>query len=69
MTLKEAELLALKTLKQVMEEKISPINIEIAAVPTETGKYTVYSREEVHSLLDSFFSLLLFIYLLLVSVF
>mmetsp|Transcript_5253 Transcript_5253/g.7892 ORF Transcript_5253/g.7892 Transcript_5253/m.7892 type:complete len:247 (-) Transcript_5253:34-774(-) len=52
MSLKEAELLALKTLKQVMEEKISPVNIEIASVPTETGKYTVYSRDEVAGLLE-----------------
>mmetsp|Transcript_17044 Transcript_17044/g.50877 ORF Transcript_17044/g.50877 Transcript_17044/m.50877 type:complete len:245 (+) Transcript_17044:232-966(+) len=43
MTLAEAEVLALATLKQVMEEKVTPVNVDIAKVaPT----YHLYSTEE-----------------------
>ena len=51
LTLKEAERLALKTLKQVMEEKISNVNIELATVPVATAQYRPYSIEEVQALL------------------
>lgn len=50
MTLKEAEKLALHTLKQVMEEKISATNVEIASV--EVGKkFRIYSAEELEAIL------------------
>jgi 20S proteasome subunit alpha 5 len=50
MTLKEAEKLALLTLKQVMEEKISAINVEIASV--EVGKtFRIYSAQELEAIL------------------
>jgi len=46
MTLEEAEELALNTLKQVMEEKISIANIELARVTPEKG-FHIASMEEV----------------------
>jgi 20S proteasome subunit alpha 5 len=49
-TLKEAEKLALHTLKQVMEEKISAVNVEIASV--EAGKtFRIYSAQELEAIL------------------
>jgi 20S proteasome subunit alpha 5 len=53
MTLNEAELLALRTLKQSMEEKITSLNVEVAVIPVETSKFTVYSQEQVDELLGS----------------
>ena len=45
MTLLEAEELALSTLKQVMEEKISTDNIELARVTKEGGFYIATGKE------------------------
>lgn len=45
MTLAEAETLAMSILKQVMEEKVSATNVDIARV-TADG-YHLYSAEEV----------------------
>lgn len=50
MTLVEAEKLALETLKQVMEERIQPDNIEIAQV-TSAG-FRAYTREEIEQALE-----------------
>eukprot|EP00871_Galdieria_phlegrea_P002237 jgi/Galph1/3013/GphlegSOOS_G1690.1 len=47
MTLKEAEVLALRTLKQVMEEKLESNNVEVAAVRSDTKKFQVYSEDQV----------------------
>ncbi|KXZ51966.1 hypothetical protein GPECTOR_11g89 [Gonium pectorale] len=48
MTLAEAEVLALSTLKQVMEEKVTATNVDIARVaPT----YHIYTEEEVQALI------------------
>eukprot|EP00271_Cylindrocystis_brebissonii_P018768 TRINITY_DN5458_c0_g4_i1.p1 TRINITY_DN5458_c0_g4~~TRINITY_DN5458_c0_g4_i1.p1 ORF type:complete len:239 (-),score=47.59 TRINITY_DN5458_c0_g4_i1:145-861(-) len=48
MTLKEAETLALATLKQVMEEKVTSTNVDIASVaPT----YHLYSKEQVEEVI------------------
>ncbi|KAG2490568.1 hypothetical protein HYH03_010962 [Edaphochlamys debaryana] len=48
MTLAEAEVLALSTLKQVMEEKVTATNVDIARVaPT----YHLYTEEEVQALI------------------
>ncbi|MCO5589001.1 hypothetical protein L7F22_042965 [Adiantum nelumboides] len=48
MTLEEAETLALSTLKQVMEEKVTPNNVDIAKVaPT----YHLYSPKEVEAVI------------------
>ncbi|KAL7749309.1 pre-rRNA processing protein [Sorochytrium milnesiophthora] len=47
-----AETLALKILKQVMEEKLSAINVEVASV-TPTKGYRLYSEDEVMTITDS----------------
>merc|ERR1712070_327316 len=52
MTLVEAETMAMKTLKQVMEEKLTATNVEIASVSAETGKFTVYSKEALEAVIS-----------------
>mmetsp|Transcript_20341 Transcript_20341/g.57273 ORF Transcript_20341/g.57273 Transcript_20341/m.57273 type:complete len:250 (+) Transcript_20341:118-867(+) len=52
MSLEEAQLLALKTLKQVMEDKITSINIELATIRTETSQYVLYKADQVEALLS-----------------
>ncbi|CAE7249641.1 Psma5 [Symbiodinium sp. KB8] len=52
MTLKEAEILALTTLRQVMEEKLSKVNIEVGVVPTSTGKFRCYNAEELEDVIS-----------------
>lgn len=47
MTLKEAEVLALSTLKQVMEEKVTATNVDIARVAPKWHLYTPEEVEEV----------------------
>merc|ERR1719235_902476 len=47
MTLKEAETMALTVLRQVMEEKLSKINVEVAKVPLSTGLFQSYSVPEL----------------------
>lgn len=47
MTLEEAETLALSTLKAVMEEKVTPTNVEIASVAPTYRQYTVAEVEAV----------------------
>eukprot|EP00850_Spirogloea_muscicola_P024185 SM000468S16946 [mRNA] locus=s468:14640:15789:+ [translate_table: standard] len=49
MTLKEAELLALQTLKQVMEEKVTSTNVDIASV---APRFHLYNKEEVEEVLS-----------------
>ena len=49
-TLLEAETLALSTLKQVMEEKITAENVELASV-TAAG-YRVYTPAEVLAVIE-----------------
>ncbi len=51
MTLEEAEELALSTLKQVMEEKISTQNVELARVVPKIG-FHIATAEEVGVVLD-----------------
>ena len=50
MTLAEAEILAVKTLKSVMEEKLSAENIEVAKVTTEG--YELYKGAMLTDLVD-----------------
>jgi 20S proteasome subunit alpha 5 len=50
MTFQEAEVLACEILKQVMEEKISNVNIEIASVTKEKG-YHMYGPVEISELI------------------
>merc|ERR1719390_336187 len=47
MTLKEAETLAMTVLRQVMEEKITCKNIEVATVTKDTGKFRQFSTAEL----------------------
>ena len=49
MSLKEAEVLALSTLKQVMEEKLSDINVEISVATTQGFK--IYTRAETAAII------------------
>jgi 20S proteasome subunit alpha 5 len=49
MTLEEAEVLALSTLKQVMEEKVTSTNVDMAAVAPE---WHLYSTEEVERVIQ-----------------
>ncbi|GLC34152.1 Proteasome subunit alpha type-5-B [Pleodorina starrii] len=48
MTLAEAEVLALSTLKQVMEEKVTATNVDVARV---APKYHLFTEEEVQALI------------------
>jgi len=50
MTLKEAEKLALATLKQVMEEKITATNVDVACVDP---KYRLYSTSQVEAVIST----------------
>merc|ERR1712087_1041593 len=47
MTIKEGETLALTVLRQVMEEKLSKTNIEVASIRADTKKFYQYSAEEL----------------------
>lgn len=50
MTMSEAEVLALGVLKQVMEEKVTGVNVDIARVDVEGG-WRVYSEAEVEEVI------------------
>ncbi|ORZ36259.1 nucleophile aminohydrolase [Catenaria anguillulae PL171] len=47
----EAETLALKILKQVMEEKLNAINVEVCSVTPEGG-FRIYKEGEVKAIID-----------------
>lgn len=51
MTLVEAETLALKVLKQVMEEKLNSTNVQLASV-TKDGGFKIYSAEQLQVVVD-----------------
>ena len=53
MTLAEAEKLVLQTLKNVMEEKITLENVEIAVVKTETRRLETRSADHVQSIINA----------------
>ena len=46
MTLQEAETLVLKTLKQVMEEKLDSKNVQLASVTKDKG-FRIYTDPEM----------------------
>lgn len=52
MTLREAEDLAAEILKQVMEAKIGPDNIEYALVSSKEKRWTVYDSKQLQSVID-----------------
>merc|ERR1711959_806827 len=47
----EAETLAMKVLKQVMEEKLTNINVEMAVLSGETGAFNVYTTEQMEAVI------------------
>jgi len=51
LTFKEGETMALTILRQMMEEKMTNINVEMASIRTSTGKYHMYSPSEVEALI------------------
>mmetsp|Transcript_8670 Transcript_8670/g.15683 ORF Transcript_8670/g.15683 Transcript_8670/m.15683 type:complete len:243 (-) Transcript_8670:148-876(-) len=51
-TLEEAEILALRTLKQVMEEKLDSNNVEIGAITSDTGKFRIYTNDELAACIE-----------------
>jgi 20S proteasome subunit alpha 5 len=53
LTLKEAEKLALSTLKQVMEEQVTSQNIEIGAVTTHDKRFRLYNKDELEAIITS----------------
>lgn len=52
MTLKEAEKLALKVLKHVMEEKLNATNIQVAAVTPAKG-FHIYNDQELQDAINA----------------
>ena len=46
-----AEILAIKVLKQVMEEKLNATNVQVASV-TKTSGFKIYSVDEVQNLMS-----------------
>jgi len=51
LTLAEAEVLVLKTLKQVMEEKLDSKNVQLASVTKDKG-FRIYGDEEMASVVS-----------------
>lgn len=51
MTLAEAQKLTLTVLKQVMEDKLSSVNVELATVDTASGKFRIASKVELEALI------------------
>jgi 20S proteasome subunit alpha 5 len=51
LTLEEAEVLVLKTLKQVMEEKLDSKNVQLASVTKEKG-FRIYTDEQMASVVE-----------------
>lgn len=52
MSLEEAESLAVSILTQVMEDKISKSNIEVAAVRSTTKKLEIYNPDKIQAIID-----------------
>jgi 20S proteasome subunit alpha 5 len=52
-TLEEAKKLVLQILKNVMEAKISPTNVELAVIPTSTGLYTPCTNSEIEAVIST----------------
>ncbi len=52
MSNKDAERLAVKVLKEVMEEKLNSVNAQVASVTKEKGFY-IYSEAELEAIISS----------------
>lgn len=53
MTIKEAEKLALQTLKNVMTDKINKLNVELCVILTEDRKFGSYTPEYVDEIIKT----------------
>ncbi|ORM42339.1 Proteasome subunit alpha type-5 [Babesia sp. Xinjiang] len=53
MTLRDAELLVLEVLRQVMKDKMTTKNIEMARISIEDKQYREYTEEELSSVIQS----------------
>ncbi len=53
MTLKEAEKLALQTMKSVMEEKIGKLNVELCVVSVANKRFETYKPEYVEEIIKT----------------
>lgn len=51
LTIEDAETLVLKTLKQVMEEKLDAKNVQLASVTKEKG-FRIYTDEEMATVVE-----------------
>eukprot|EP00392_Amoebophrya_sp_AT5.2_P001055 g1057.t1 len=52
MTLAEAEIVGVGILRQMMEEKMTTVNVEVAKVPLSTGKFHLYSATEIEAVIN-----------------
>lgn len=52
LTLKDAEKLAVKILKEVMEEKLTSVNAQIASVNSE-GVFHIYTESELQAIMTT----------------
>eukprot|EP00033_Pygsuia_biforma_P001292 GCRY01001460.1.p1 GENE.GCRY01001460.1~~GCRY01001460.1.p1 ORF type:complete len:251 (+),score=37.11 GCRY01001460.1:77-829(+) len=52
MTLDQAELLALSTLKEVMEEKMTPDNVDVGVIRADTKQYRLYEQADIERALQ-----------------
>jgi len=52
LTLSEAAKIAMQILKDVMEEKINATNVELAALKVDTGKFYIYNKEEMETIIS-----------------
>lgn len=53
LTLKEAQKIALQILKDVMEDKISGINVEMCLITTESKMYHLASKDELEQVIKT----------------
>lgn len=52
MTMHEGETCAVGILRQMMEEKMTTVNVEVASISTTTGKYKHYSVAEIETIIN-----------------
>lgn len=53
LTLVEAEKIALQILKEVMEDTISDVNVELAVIPASTGRFVLRTPDEIANILPT----------------
>jgi len=53
LSLREAQKIALTVLKEVMEEKLNSINVEVAIVPLATKKFHLLTKDEVEAVIKT----------------